>query len=86
MRSLKVGDKVKIKTDAENRDDAGVGWEPIMDNYIGEIVTINEVHSKRGSYFYRVEENSWAWSHNMLEHTRIALFTPINIFGGSYGI
>jgi hypothetical protein len=55
---FKEGDKVKI---LHRYYKTGIGWNSKMDNYIGKIVTVWEVHK---DYFTIEEESQWCFPYD----------------------
>ena len=60
---MKVGDKVLIKPDLDEKDDhrGSPGWLDEFTFYRGKEVTIKEICEENGDWF-KFEEIPWTWS------------------------
>lgn len=67
---FKVGDKVKVRKDLKfGVHYGGDSFEEDMKEYLGKIVTINQVrldHYGKGKTQYYIEESSYGWTDEML--------------------
>ena len=67
MRKIKVGTKVKVKSDIEVGTYSGLLFNEDMLVFRGQELTIKECIDWRGQLRFRVEENSWFWNLDFIE-------------------
>ena len=67
MRKIKVGTKVKVKSDIEVGTYNGLLFNEDMLVFRGQELTIKECVDWRGQLRFRVEENSWFWNLDFVE-------------------
>lgn len=70
----KVGDKVRIRKDLVKDHMRDIRVTSDMVKLAGQTVTIEDIHNY-GSY-YRVEENEWSWTDDMLEPVKDLIEVP----------
>lgn len=61
--TFKIGDKVKIVRSAKGFENDGLGFDPMMDDYIGKEFTVSEVDE----HGYGSLEFGWWWPIECLE-------------------